>query len=231
MELMKLSNKILCGFFGFIFIYLTAVFTEIRLTGTPNFIDDNNSIDETVNIPGFAYVVLQDIDKNINIIASESPQLEVRSLSGDLLKKFKYHVSNDTLTLSGLLSEKVPAVKITLFVPKTGFKGMTVNKSEVSVNGLRQDHLHISQNAGRIWMSDCKIGKIQMNASSQSSLDISSTSLDTLSAELQGSEVQLSSSPLKLLEGSMKQKSSLRGDDIDEIQFKKDESSRLNLYQ
>lgn len=228
---MKLSNKILCGFFGVIFIYLTAAFVEVRSTGTPNIINDNNSTAETVDIRSFAYLVLENLDNNVNIIASERPRLEVRSLSGDLLKKFKYQVSNDTLTLFGLLSEKITAVKITVFVSKTGFKGMTVNKSEVIVKGLRQDHLHILQNAGRIWMSDSKISKIQMNASSQSSLDISSTRLDTLSAELQGSEVLLSSSPVKLLEGSMKQNSFMRVGDIEEIHFTKDESSKLNLYQ
>jgi hypothetical protein len=231
MELMQLSNKILCGFFGIIFIYLTAVFTEIRLTGTPNFIDADNGIDETVNIPSFTYLVLKDINKNINIVATERSQLEVRSVAGDLLKNFKYHVSNDTLTLSGLISEKIVAVTITLFVPKTGFKGMTVKKSDVTVKGLRQDRLHILQNAGRIWMSDCKLDKIQMNASSHSLLNISSTSLDTLSAALQESEVQLYSSPLKLLEGSMEQSSSIHLDDIGDIQLKKDKSSRLNSYQ
>jgi hypothetical protein len=231
MELMKLSNKILFGFFGFIFIYLSAAFAELRMTGTPNVIDDKNSIAETVEIPNLAYVVLEDLAKDIHVVGSEDPELEVRSFSGDLLKNITYKVSNDTLILSDLPSEKRTNVKITLFVPKTGFKGITVNNSEVFIEGLRQQHLYISQNAGRIWLSDSKIGKVRMNASNESHLDISETRLDTLSAELQASQVQLSSSSIKLLEGSMKQNSFMRLGDVGEIQFKKDESSKLNLYQ
>ncbi len=79
-------------------------------------------------------------------------------------------------------------------------------------------------------MSDCKIGKVQMNASSKAFLDISETNLDTLSADVEESEVLLSSSPVKLLEGSMKQNALLRLSDVEEIKFKKDESSRLELY-
>jgi hypothetical protein len=129
------------------------------------------------------------------------------------------------------LEEKIKSIKITLFVPKTGFKGMTVNNSVVVINGLRLEHLHISQNAGRIWMSNSEIGKIQMNALSKSYFDISATRLDTLSAALQESQLHLSNSPVKLVEGSMKQHSVLRLSDIEEIQFKKDESSRLNSYE
>ena len=86
---MKLSNKILVGFFGFLFLYLTAAFTEIRLNGTPNVINDSNSKIETVDLSGIRYIVVGDVDKNINITGSDRSQLEVRSFSGDLLKHLK----------------------------------------------------------------------------------------------------------------------------------------------
>jgi hypothetical protein len=226
---MKLSNKILLGFFGFAFIYLTAVFAEVRLRGTPNIIDDTNSIAQTVDISGVAYLVLQDLDKNIHVIASDHARLEVRSFSGDLLQRLKYHISGDTLTLSELQSEDMKTVKISVFVPNAGLKGMTVNGAVAIVKGLEQERLYISQNAGRIWMSGSRIGKIHMEASGKSYLDVSATELDTLSAKIDNSEV-LISSPVGLLEGSMENNSFLRMSRIDEIQFKKDESSRLNMY-
>jgi hypothetical protein len=228
MELMKLSNKILVGFFGFIFLYLSAAFAELRLMGTPNVVDEKNSIVESVDLTGVAYLVINDLDKNIHVVASEKAQLEVRSLSGELLKQIKYQVSNDTLTVTDLPEEKRSSVKITLFVRKTGFKGMTVNQSEVMMSGLQQKHLYIVENSGRIWISESKIGKIQVNASGESNLDISETRVDTLSAELRMSHVQVSS--VRLLEGSMKQSSSIQLGDVDEIQFKKDKSSRLSMY-
>ena len=226
---MKLSNKILIGFFGFAFVYLTAVFAEVRIKGTPNIINDTNSIAETVDISGVSYLVLQDMDHDIAVGVSDNPRLEVRSISGDLLKRLKYNIAGDTLTLSELQSEERRTVKISVFVPEGGLKGMKIIHAGASVKGLAQDHLYISQNAGRIWMSDSRIGKIQIEASSKSFLNISATGLDTLSANIDSSEVSVSS-PVRLLEGSMKNKSFLRMNDIDQIQFEKDETSRFNLY-
>ena len=228
---MKLSNKVLIGFFGFIFLYLTAVFAEVRLRGTPNIIDDANSTAETVDVSGIRYLVLEDLDKHVNVAASDQPsRLEVRSLKGDLLKRMKHRISGDTLTLSALQSKDINTLKITVFVPATGLRGMTVDNASAIVKGLKQDLLHISQKAGRVSMSDNSISHIHIHASGRSYLDISSTNVTSLSANLEDSEVYVSS-PIRRLEGSMKNKSFLRVHDVGEIQFKKDNSSRLNWYQ
>lgn len=226
---MKLSNKILVGFFGFIFIYLTAVFAEIRFSGTPNFIDDTNSIAETVDFSGVTFIILQDLDQHVNIVGSNESQLEVRSLSGGLLEKFNYKISGDTLILSQLQPAETRAIKITVFVPKGTLKAITLNEARASVAGLKQRVLRVSQKAGRIWMSESNIEKIQIDASDNSYLQISDTDLDTLSATIDLSELYVAS-PVDLLEGSMKNKSLLRVREVNEIQFKKDESSQLNLY-
>jgi hypothetical protein len=227
---MKLSNKILIGFFGFAFIYLTAVFAEVRLRGIPNIIDKTNSVAETADISGVSYLVIQDLDHYIAVIGSDQPRLEVRSISGDLLKSLKYNISGDTLTLSKFQAEEKPSVSISVFVPKAGLKGMTVNDSRANVKGLEQELLYISQNAGQIFMSDNRIDKVHLEVSSKSYLHITATSLDTLSAKIDNSEVIISS-PVGVLKGSMENNSSLQMSRIDEIQFKKDENSRLNLYQ
>lgn len=226
---MKLSNKILLGFFGFAFIYLTAVFAEVRLRGIPNIINDNNSIAETVEMSGVSYLVLQDVDKQVNVVGSDRARLEVRSISGDLLQKLNYEVSGDTLTLSKLKSEELRTFKITFFVPKAHLKAISVNTAEAIVKGLDQELLIVSQNAGRIRMSENKIGTIQLDVSDKSYLDMSAKGLDTLQARIDNSNVHIAA-PIRVLRGSMKNKSFLRAGDIDEIQFVKDDSSRLSLY-
>lgn len=227
---MKLSNKVLFAFFGAAFLYLTAVFAEVRLTGVPNVIDDSNSIAETADISGVSYLVLEDLDYNVSVIGSDRAQLEVRSMSGDLLNKLKHHVFNDTLTLSDFQSEGQRAVKISVFVPKAGLKGITVNSAEATVEGLQAELFYISQDGGRIRMSDNGIGNIHVEASAGSYLKISSTDVDTLSARIDNSEVSISS-PVGIMQGSMKNKSFLHMIDVDEIQLKKDDTSRLHLYQ
>lgn len=226
---MKLSNKILVGFFGFAFIYLTAVFAEVRLRGTPNIINDANSIAETADISGVSYLVLQDVDETIEVIGSDQPRLEIRSFSGNLLPRLKYKISGDTLTVWDLQSEEMKTVKISVFVPKASLRGLTVNDAVAIVKGFEQELLHISQNGGRIWMSDNRIGSMHIEASGKSYLDISAIDLDTLSANIDSSEVVISS-PLGFLKGSMKNHSVMRMNAINEIQFKRDSTSRLNLW-
>ena len=226
---MKLSNKVLIAFFGLLFLYLTAVFAEIRLRGTPNIIDDANSIAETVDIEGIAYLVLRDMDQRVNVIGSDHPRVEIRSLSGDLLQRLKYKISGDTLTLAAFQVDDTQTIKISLFVPKTGLKGITIDKAMASVSGLEQDSLRILQRGGRLYLSNSEIGKIHTDGSAGSYLGISDTGLDILSANIEESEV-LISSPLTLLEGSMRNKSFLRVNHVGEIQFRKDESSRLHMY-
>jgi hypothetical protein len=199
------------------------------LTGTPNFIDDKNSVAETADVGAIAHLVIANHSANIRVIADDNPRLEVRSFSGDLLKQIKYELSGDTLKLTGMRTEENRKFKITVFVPRTNFHTMNVNSSSVSVDGLELKELRISQKSANIWMSDCRIKKLQMTASGQSYLELSSSVVDVLSAELHSSQVVLSS-PIELLEGSMEQASFMRVTEVSDIQFKKDESSTLNLF-
>lgn len=225
---MKLSNKILIGFFGFVFLYLTAVFAEVRFRGTLTVIDDANSVAETVDISGVRYLVLQDLDHHINIIGSEAPRLEVRSRSGDLLQRLNYDISGDTLSLSDLHDEDIRSLRISVFVSKR-LKGVTVNAAAATIEGLAQDRLDLSQNAGRIYMSGNTIGTIHLEASAESYLDYSAHGLDTLVLSVDDSQVMVHST-VTVLKGSMKNNGFLGLNDVREIQFKTDESSALTLY-
>jgi hypothetical protein len=225
---MKLSNKILMGFFGFIFLYMTAAFTEIRLTGTPNIINDQNSIAETVDLPAITYLVLNGVEKEVNVVGSDQHLLEVRSLTGDVLKKLKYAVSGDTLTLSGFDSDDRKNFKITVFVPSAHFKAITVDSSEVNIKGLTSGLLTIDQKAGSISVSDCRIAKIELDLNA-TYLNISDATVDTVSAKIETSTVNIYSS-LKLFQGSLKNQSWLRISDAQEIQLTKDESSSMNMH-
>lgn len=227
---MKLSNKILLGFFGFIFLYLTAVFAELRLTGTSNVIDPKNSIAETVDLSGISYLILNDCDKDVNITGSDHTRLEVRSLSGSLLQKLKYEISGDTLTLSGFQSKIASSLRLSVFVAKPGLKGITVKSSSGTIEGLQQESLQLSQNSGRIWMSDNKIANIQTDLSNGSTLSISKTTLDTLSTRIDGSKLHVLS-PVGLVQGTIENNSRLQLSELQEIQVKKDKNSHLFMYQ
>ena len=226
---MKLSNKILLGFFGFIFLYLTAAFAELRFGGTSRVMDEKNTISETVDLSGVSYLIVNNIGRDIRVSASDRPRLEVLSLGGDVLKALQYEVSGDTLTFSGAPSEDT-RMRISIFVPKTAFKGITANNSvAVTLEGLEQENLHVSQNSGRLSMSGSKIANIQVDLSNHSFFEMHATNVDTLSLKIDDSHLTISS-PIGFLNGSIRNKAFLQLHDIAEIQLKKDESSRVNMY-
>jgi hypothetical protein len=226
---MKFSNKILLGFLGLIFLYLTAAFAELRMTGIPNIYDDKNSTAERVDFSAVRYLVVSNVDKQIHVTGSDRSAIEVRSLSGDFLSKVKYKVTGDTLTISGIESEATERVKISVIIPKTGLRGIAVNGSVLIVNGLEPESLSISQRAGSVWMSDCRVGKIELDID-HGYTDISRTTLDTLAATIERSQVNVFCS-VSLVQGSIRNGAFLRVNNADEIQLKKDDSSRLNLLQ
>jgi hypothetical protein len=226
---MKVSNKILLGFFGFLFLYLTAAFTEIRLTGSPNVINDSNSKVEVVDLSGIHYIVVDDVGRNVNITQSDRLQLEVRSFTGNLLKDLKYQVSGDTLKLLTFKSEDKRATKITVLVPKESLQSINTKSSVVIVSGLEQARLQLWQNKGRIWLSHCKLSNMEINLSEESFINVSETDIDTLSANVDGSEAHINSL-VGFVRGKVTNESFLRLSGIREIQIKKDESSNLNMY-
>jgi hypothetical protein len=226
---MKLSNKILLGFFGFIFLYLTAAFAEIRMRGVPNIINTSNSITETVSIPGVTYLKISDVDKEVNVIGSDRAELEVLSFSGNLLKKLTYKISGDTLTLSGLQSEDIETMKISVFLPKAGLRGITIDHSSASVRGLQPELLNIVQRSGRIWMTDNGIAKMNIDLS-HSSLEISNSNVDSLSARAERSQVNIYS-PVGVVQGSITDGTQFHITGLEEIQLKKDKSSVLMINQ
>lgn len=226
---MKLSNKVLIGFFGFIFIYMTAAFTEIRFRGTPNFIDFSNSITETVDISGVTYLVVEGVEQSVTVIGSDEAKLEIHSSSGNLLQKLKYEVSGDTLILRQLDVEKDPRIRISVYMPKDSLKGLLISNAWVDIKNLEQKALSVSQTQGSVRMYDKNtIGKLTLDASNDASFNLSDTALDTLSVQLENADIQIGSAT-RLLKGSMKNSSYLQIIAPDEIQFKKDESSRLQF--
>jgi hypothetical protein len=225
---MRLSNKILLGFFGFIFLYLTAAFAELRLTGEPNFFSEENSKSETVNITGVRYVIIKGIKKDINVISSDRSELEVRSKSGNLLPQLTYKVLNDTLTLSYFDAEENKPVMFSVFLPKESLRGITIDNAAANVHGFESDILEVMQTSANFSMTQCTIGKMVVT-SSHSSLVMSMTTLDTLSAEAKSSQLNFHA-PIGFARGSINNGTFLYMKEVEGIELKKDVSSKLSIY-
>jgi len=226
---MQLSNKILIGFFGFLFLYMIVAFTEMRLKGDLNRLDDSNSISETVDITSMQYLKLVDIGHRITIHGSDEPRIEVKSISGDVLQYLKYDLNGDTLSIKSMVMEKKQALDILIYVPKSSFKGLSADNAALLIYDLQQETLDIHQHDGWIRMSgNNKIGQLNLNAQNSAYFNSIKGEIDILNTTIDDSEVSISQ-PMKLVKGSMTNNSYLYLDGTSEIQFKKDESSRLIL--
>ncbi len=227
---MKLSNKILFGFFGFIFLYMTAAFAEIRLRGTFNDINDTNSVAETADLPEVTQLIVNNLDWQVNVAGSDQPRIEVRSASGDLLKNLTYSISGDTLTLLKLEREKNVMLKVTVYVPAGSFMGITVNGADVNIEALAQRDLSVVQNGGRVAMTkNNQIDVLHLEASDTASFGLSDGRVNTLSVQIDNSQAHIHTS-VRRLRGSLQNNSYLLMTEVEEIQFRKDDSSRLHFY-
>ncbi len=226
---MKLSNKILIGFFGLIFIYLTAAFTEIRLRGKHNRFNTQDNLSEKIELTQIKYLVLSDLRRNIKVIGADHSGIELESIKGDFLKHLKYQIKGDTLWLKRLDSANRELVNLIVYVPSSIFEGMTNNGGSVSIRSIEQKLLTITQNDGWINLIDCKLERLELTASHEANFNMSNAILDTLSAQIDNTEVNIDNA-LRLVRVSMTNNSYLSVDETEDIQIKTDKSSRFNLY-
>jgi hypothetical protein len=226
---MKLSNKILLGFIGFAFVYLNAAFTELRLTGIPNVINDNNSKAETVDLSAIQYIVVEDVGRHVNITGADRLQLEVRSLTGDALQHLKYRVNGDTLTLLRFGSEDMRTIRISVRVPEESINGIEVKSSIANVSGLQQSRLRISVDKGRVWLRNSQISALDMGLANHSYFELESTDIDSLSADIDRSEAYINA-PTKLVRANVVNRSALRLSQTKELRLTRDDDSNVNLY-
>ncbi|XOV94953.1 MAG: hypothetical protein ACFHWX_09635 [Bacteroidota bacterium] len=224
---MKLSNKILIGFFGFIFLYLSAVFTEIRLRGNPNrFIEP--AIAETLDLSEIKYLTLNDLGKVVKVVGSDKSQIEIKSVDGNQLRYLSYEILGDTLSLIRLDSAKNKPVSLLVHVPNDSFKGIKVLGAGVNVESLSQKQLSIIQNDGWIDLRDCNLGRLELISKSRANLTVTNSELDSLNALIDQSEIRFYI-PINFISGEMSNNSYLRVKGTDIIQLKTDKKSRIEL--
>ncbi|WMN11517.1 hypothetical protein QYS49_38665 [Marivirga salinae] len=225
---MQLSNKILIGLFSFLFLYMIVAFTEMRFKGDLNRLDDSNSISETVDITSMQYLKLVDIGHRITIYGSDKPRIEVKSISGEVLQYLKYNQEGDTLSIKSMDLEKKQALDIVIYVPKSSFKGLRVDKAFLYIHDLQQETLDIHQNDGWIRMTESnEIATLNLNIKNSAHFNLQDVEVDTLNAIMDEAEV-VTNEPIKIVKGSMTNDSYLHLIGTSEIQIKKDESSRLS---
>jgi len=225
---MNISTKILMGFFGSAFVYMSAVFIEVRLTGEDEDLHGENTKIESVPLDKINYVIIADLGQRIYLKSSDKPGLEFKSRSGDLASKLIYEINGDTLNLKKLNLEENTRLDLTLFVPKE-LTGMEVNAASVHISDFEQSTFSIIQTGGRIVFNDnIKLSKLNIVSSQSAEYDDFGSDIDTLALDLDDSSVEIRTY-VGRIEGSMKNDSYLYVENTDDIEFKKDDSSTIRF--
>lgn len=228
---MKLSNKILIGFFGLIFIYMAAAFTEVRFSGKLNRIDDSRGKTEIVDISGVTYLILPELEESVTIRGTlDKPRIEVRSLDGDMLQRLTYKISGDTLSLVALEMVENQPVNLFIYISKRGLTSLTANNAGVIIEELKQQSLIIYQKDGWLRMdATSELNNLYIEASNNAYFNLDGINLDTLSVNIDSSNIYIRST-VNHMNGTLYNDAYLQLGEVNEIVFKKDTTSVLHLY-
>lgn len=226
---MKLSNKILIGFFGGTLVYMIMAFTEVRLKGDYNRLDGSNAKIETRELAGLQRVVLNNLNKRVNIRASDSPHLELRSFVGDQLPKLEYTFQDGILTINRSNFSGDEHIDLYIYVSEAVFTQLEVVESRVNISNLKQPVLNIHQTGGHVALQGrTMLGRLNITATEDAELDLYDKEVDTVYLKLDNSNVELQTS-VKRLEALLSNNSRLSSIGANDIVLKRDEDSRLYL--
>ncbi len=226
---MKASNKVLIVFFGVILLYISAAFTEVRIRGVKEGLNSENAKVETRALDDLKYLKLSDLDSRVLIRSSDDPRIEIRSRSEGLLSNLKYTLEGDTLNISEFeVADNINYV-LTLHVPKS-LTGINVYETSVHISQLDQASLSLIQSGGRVVFDEnVTLDKLSISTQEDADLDAYDFEVDTLILDIDDSDIYIQS-PINRLQGSMKNRSNLVMGSVNDIQFNKDESSELRLF-
>ncbi|MEQ9405663.1 MAG: hypothetical protein RIM99_18885 [Cyclobacteriaceae bacterium] len=227
---MKLSNKLLIGFFGGAMIYMLMAFAEVRLRGDDRRLTGNNAKVESVPLANVRFINLNDLGKRINIESSYNPRIEMRSKDGDVLSGLKYELNGDTLTLTQLEVGEDVRISLTIYVPDNGSIGLSSNNARVYMSKLDVSAIAIMQTGGRIvFEDDVRLQRLMLQVGEDARFDLYSGEIDSVTLNMNNSSATIRSR-IGLLDGFMANDSDLMIGSISEITFKKDNSSSIRLF-
>jgi hypothetical protein len=228
---MKTSNKILLGLLTTIFLFITAVFIDIRVFGVHR--SERNMIKKTHNIDLGNYKYLK--TKNINsleIRPSANNHLNFIAYNDTVEFAIDYRIENDTLFLIGKKSPQY-YTHYSLYT-QSEIKSILALDSKIELKGLKQDEIFIKIDGGEAycWGKDslrlsifkkCNISQVN------SRLNLHNVKIDTLKIDMVKSRAEFVKN-IPVLNATMNDKSNLQLRKVSEAKFTSDKSSRIYFH-
>lgn len=222
---MKTSSKILVGLLATIFLIITTIFLDIRLSGQPH-----DTIEKTFKedflLGQFDHVLIENLGHLI-LVKDDHSFIKSVSISDTIKPAIVYKIVNDTLKLTGI---KQNGVSYILHIDSK-VKSFTLIDSKLSIAYIDQDTIDIKLYRSEIndyARKDWEISHFKFASISQqdSRVDLNKSIIDTLEIEMQKSTARFGKE-IKMVQARLNEKSELNIRNFQYLDLQKDQNSRI----
>ena len=226
---MKASNIILISIFASATILITVGAMQLRFGDHTEF-PETAFRTEKYNLPDFKFLKIHDISRHIDVEASDEQRLEIVIEKESELPKMSYSQNGDTLIIDKLAWDKMaPLSRLTIYIP-ADLEIIEAKNAKIYLRSFDNETLDLR--VDRVDMSidkNVKLEKLMISNATGSNISVFSRELDTLTVNLNESHLTAQGTIGKL-SGSVENNSVLSIKEVQDFDFKKDNSSKLHHW-
>ena len=139
---MKLSNKILLGFFGSVILYTLLAAGEIRLNGSLRSENNEGFLLKSTEVSSFKHLVINDSDINISVNQSDTNRIEVRGNNENTSFKVPYRFSGDSLIIDSIRQNVTGELMISIYL-NNRLQSINSNSTRTYIRNFNCDSLTV----------------------------------------------------------------------------------------
>ncbi|MEL6559353.1 MAG: hypothetical protein AAFQ94_14275 [Bacteroidota bacterium] len=226
---MKLSNKILLGFFGCIILYTLLAAGEVRFRG--NFRGDvrEGLLIESVNIGGYKHLIINSSNIEVSIDQSDTTRIEVKSEKTEDDIKLTYRLSGDSLIIDSVnMTDEVDRI-IKIYLDNR-IETINSNAIRTYIRKFEIDSLTVIANAKYLSIGDdAEIKNLRLKGFDGANVFVFSEMIGFLDLKIDDANVtvrnELSEINAELVNGAV-----LSSKAPDNLQFKRDRDCKVIMY-
>lgn len=224
---MKTSNRLLFGLLAAIVIYFSLAFVELRLKGDYNHRTYNT---DSVSLPTYSHLVIKGLDQRVYIKPGNSPKITTRTVRENAFGAVDYQMKGDTLVINDLGLERNDQGQFTIYSPGT-LKSLTSVDSYYQLHDYRVDSLVIEQHGGQGSIQNLRgLNHLALTVKWNGEFDVFESRTESVDLYVDQGNVEFRS-PINSLTGSMVNDGYLSLYGVQNFNFKKDETSRLRIFE
>lgn len=226
---MKLSNKILLGFFGCIILYTLLAASEVRFRGSFRGDVLEGHLIETVNTGSYKHLIINSSNIEVSIDQSDTTRIEIKSEKADDIMELPYRLSGDSLIIGSInqTDEEDRIIKIYL---DNRIKTINSNAIRTYIRNFKSDSLTVIAEENYLsFQDDVEIKHLRLIGTEGANVSVLSDLVDLLDLRLDDASVtvmaELTEINAELVNGAV-----LSSKAPDNLQFTKERDCKVIMY-